>query len=58
MICISVMPNPFTNQTELIVSGIQGQKINVRIIDMNGKELYLLQVINNKEILNYKIVKE
>ena len=77
---VSVMPNPFTNQTELVVSGLGTQKVTVRVIDMSGKELYqlnninadrkialgedlalgvyLLQVINSTEVLNYKIVKE
>ena len=77
---VSVMPNPFTNQTEIMISGIHGQKIMLRVIDMNGKELYrlnnvnsdkkiaigenlalgvyILQIINNDEVLNYKIVKD
>ena len=77
---VTIMPNPFNNLTELVVTGVQNNKVSISVIDMNGKEhfkltnvesdkpiavgenlgrgVYILQLINDDKVLNYKIVKE
>ncbi len=48
---VKVYPNPFQDQTTLEVSGIDFQQIQLRLVDVMGKEIQVLQSGNNKIVI-------
>jgi len=50
---IEVFPNPFSDQVKILFNAVDTQSVQIQIVDLTGRQVYMSEKINRRQGLNY-----
>ncbi|HRH60749.1 MAG TPA: T9SS type A sorting domain-containing protein, partial [Chitinophagaceae bacterium] len=54
-IAFAMYPNPASTTLHLTISGAENKAMNIRITDMNGRQVYAEKISNTADVFNHDI---